>query len=146
MIVMMTPEEVSKQWGVVRHAIEGSMPSNRSVTEAGMNNILMSILDGRMQCWAMEKEGKVQAIATTVYFFDPCGDKTLCVYSLYGYEIISDRMWKEALEKLGEFAKRNGCRYVVAYTVDKRVIDIADKNGATAEIFLTFDVGGIDDV
>jgi len=91
-------------------------------------------------------EGKVMGLViTTIVEEFVSGSRNLLIYSVYGYSFISEGLWRNAVEKLRGFASGSKCHKIIGYTKVKRIIDIVQMLGGSAEsvlISLEVDNGG----
>jgi hypothetical protein len=89
----------------------------------------------------MVDEDRVHALFTTMFFNDPCRVRSLFIYSLYAYEVVSLEMWKSAFDSLKVWARGNKCRYVIAYTENKRILEIVRSlGGNTSKVIVSLEV------
>ena len=122
------PDQVAEQWNVIRPAIEASMPAYIRESETRMSNILTSIMVGNMDCWVIEEGDRTaQAILLTLFTMDPAGDKSLCVYSMYGYERVTIDIWKEVVECMAKWGRANGCFSVTVYSENPKMVGALER-------------------
>jgi len=131
----MLPDQIASQWDILKPAIEASLPSNTVGSEVGMNNLLKSLVSGKMHCWILTDvdESEPYALATTSFLVDPIGAVSLFVYSLYGYKPIPMDLWIEGFKGLQKWASSKGCSNVLAFTDNKRVMDIVENIGGNVQ-------------
>ena len=146
MLVQLLPEQIGKHWDEIKSTLERTLPPVTSVTDDTMNNILQQALSGEVQVWVVSDEGKVMGLViTTIVEEFVSGSRNLLIYSVYGYSFISEGLWRNAVEKLRGFASGSGCHKIIGYTKVKRIIDIVQMLGGSAEsvlISLEVDNGG----
>ena len=148
MIVQLFADQIARQWDVVRHALEHSLPPIAGEGEDRMERLLEALLCGRMQCWAIyrkEEEGVVmEALMCTTPIQDTnTGGADLLIYSLYSFDFATQESWVSGLELLKNWARGQGYTRIVAYTNNVRVLEMTEKLGGVAEYtYLSFNVGG----
>ena len=146
MLTKLLPDQVSQHWDVIKYAIEESLPPVVGDNPDKMNNILMSILTDKTQCWASyvrdESETRFEGIVLTRILYDDASDtKSLLIYCLYGYEKVDKESWLGGIKALSKFALSRGCVQVVAYTAHDYIVNISKSLGAdSAYTFVTFDL------
>ena len=140
MLVKLLPDQISRYWQVISHAIEVAAPPTVQCSPNRMNNILQSLLGGGMQCWAIteprpDNKMAILGVVVTTVTEDFCsGTKNLFVYALYSYsdKLIAGAIWKDFYETLRKFGKSRGCFQVTGYTnnpaVSRSVRDILKGN------------------
>jgi len=139
MLLRMLPEQISKQWDLVRAAIEAANPPDVVLPEHKMTNMLSMLLNGDMQCWVLvgdEVRTDVYAIVTTLTYDDPFGEKQLFVYSLYAYKRPSRELWMDLINTLKRWGESLGCSNVTAYVRNKSEIRLIERIGGDVETVL----------
>lgn len=139
MLVQLTSNQIAQVWPSLKEPIRKALIPQMNVSDEAMNNILKHLAQGTSQAWLLTDvvDGKsvVYASGTTCFSVEAMtGTKNLLIYSLYGYQFIPDKLWKDALQTLIAFAKREGCYKVIAFTLVDRVVDIAQKLGAQVNV------------
>jgi len=135
MLIMLLPEQVSQKWDMIKPAIKDVVgASNGSVD---MNQVLMSMLDGRMQCWLSCRKEKdqlvIEGLITTEVLEDSHGNiRSLLIYSMYGYRMDRRSSWEGAFETLVRFAKGHECERIVTYTNVRSLISLMEQLGGDA--------------
>lgn len=139
MLIKLLPEQISQHWDVIKDAIEYSLNPVVGESPHKMNNILMSLLDGSMQCWvAVEGDdyNKITGnIVTKINFDDASQTKGLLIYSLYA-EGSSEQEWLKGYETLRKFAAANGCTRIVGFTDVPSLIKFTNRIGGEARYTL----------
>jgi len=132
MLLRLLPEQISVQWDEIKRAITEVLP--RSTGKVDMNEILMDLLNGSMQCWLScrrSKEGNtVEGLIVTQVIKDRFeGGKSLLIYSLCGYQMDNREAWEESFRSLSAFAKGEGCQRITAFTNVSSLIKLAERLG-----------------
>lgn len=142
MLIKLLPEQIIKEWNVIKYAIEASTYERVFDTSEAVRNHLREALLGVMHIWAIVQEEQFVGIGVTRFSTDgTLGVKRLEIYSLYSYENVSMVTWATCFVALKRFAKANGCKHIIALTDQARVLEMAEKMGGdTSQRFLVFDV------
>jgi len=146
MIVRLLPDQIAKHWFVIKFALQKSLPPMVDETPEDVNNILKSLLEESMQCWASvqikEDNTFIEGIViTTVVFDSPSKSKNLLVYCVYSFANISnERSWMEGIEKLVSYAHGRGCNKIMAFTNEKNIIKLILRLGGSMSAFITLPV------
>jgi len=132
MLKKLDNKQVGEYWNEIKPAIRKAFPRQPRDVEDWLNKLLEKILRDEGQVWiGLDEVGKVVFILVTLFIEDPCsGSKQLLVYSLFGYRLVEDKLWKKSQETLKTFALDSKCNELVAYSEVERVVDIAKKTGA----------------
>lgn len=143
MLIRLTPEQISDHWEQLEFAIKESLPPTIGEVPDKMNNILMSLLDSRMQAWTScsVKDGKavISGFVITQVLDDLASKtKSLLIYCLYGYEDVDESEWVEGIRVLKKFRDSIGCRRILAYTDMPYIIDVAKRLGANTDYTLVY--------
>lgn len=138
-IFMLKHEEITKHWEVIRFSIENSGPPIAIASPETMNNTLKSLMIGRLRCWVVLREEEMVAIATTMFTIDDISKiKDLMIYTLFGFKLVSVEEWQYATNKLKEYARKNKCHRIVAYTGAKRLLEVIDSLGGNTTYTFAF--------
>ena len=145
MLEQLTPKQISDYWEQLEFAITESLPPivGEDIREK-MSNVLLALLDGRMQAWASctVRDGSltISGFMFTQVLEDPASRiKSLLIYCLYGYENVEEIEWIDGLRTLKKFSVATGCRRVIAYTDIPYMIELAKRLGGEAKYtFIVF--------
>jgi len=145
MLVRMLPSEIENKWAIINHAIVNCLPavvgSDVAAQMRAINNMKVSLIAGTLQAWLMYEDNKVLAVGITGVAADEIARETsLVIYSLYGYEKITDAQWAEALNTIKKFAKALKCNNICAFTDVDRVREIAANIGGVLKTFIKWEV------
>ena len=140
MIVQLLPDQVPNFWEDIKTSLEESAPPLMVRNTERVNNILMSLLVGRMQCWVSVDTSKephiVKGVLTTSVVSDNCsGTKMLLIYSGYSLGEVEDEFWIEGLKAFRDYAKSQGCAIVGTYSSIPYMKERLGKLGADLETF-----------
>ena len=146
MIVKLLPAQITKHWDIIKFGVERSVPPIAGETPDKINNILRSLIEESMQCWAsvQVKDDKTLIegiVLTTVVMDGITGTKSLLVYSIYSFSNESNDMsWIEANKKFLLYAKGRGCDFVIGYTSNKNIIKFIKRMGGDVTAFIRIPV------
>jgi len=139
MLVKLLSDQIANYWNVIRYAIEQALPPIANEEYNKMNRILESLLNGSMDCWVSvdEENKKIEGVMVTTFSEDYCsGVRNLLVYSVFGYNEISNKSWSEGFETISKWAKHNGCYRIIAYTDVERIKEVVKSLGGEARYTL----------
>lgn len=145
MLVRMLPSEIDGRWDIIGYAISNCLPVTIRNDEAAkmkaVNNMRLSLLAGNLQAWLMYENEKVMAVGITGLAIDEIArEANLIIYSLFGYDKISDIQWAAALNTIKKFAKALKCNNVCAFTDVERVKEIAISLNGAMSTFIKWEV------
>jgi hypothetical protein len=143
MVTKLTAEQIAKFWPVIKYAIEESVPPIAGEHPDKLNRILSSMLSGVLEVWVSYKksDNKFEAIFTTQFLYDDASNtKNLLIYSMYGYNPISRKSWKDGGLAMIKYAKETKCNAIVAYTQSNEIIEAAKIFDADMFTFISINV------
>lgn len=149
MLTKLLPEQVTRYWDILKPAIEESLPPVVDEAPDKMNRILAALIGGSLHCWVssqIKNEKRIlEGVVVTKMLFDDVSDtKSLLIYCLYGYNIISSNGWKSGFATLAKWAKSRGCSRIVAYSDVPRILDIVGKlGGDTRYRYISFPLNSV---
>lgn len=137
MLVRLTPEEVTSEWGYLAPLVLGSIPPNVASNPATPANVLSAVMRGDLLVWGKYwpegPEGELQAIVTTTEQFDPVvRQRTMVIYTLSSVQGTMDdpKLWRSGLETLLEYSKARRCVALVAYVGNRKLETLLTRFGA----------------
>lgn len=149
MLTLLTLDQVSTHWDIIKYGLEQSLPPIVADHPDKMNRVLTSLLSSKAQCWASYvKKDKMRRfegiVVTRILLDDVSNTKNLLIYAIYGYDLVDNESWLNGLKALAEYADNNSCAQIVAYTNLEHVIELAKHLGAdTSFTFLSWNVNEI---
>ncbi len=149
MLTKLLPEQISKNWDVIRYAIQESLPPTVGQNPDRMTRILSAALSGKISIWASytrEDGGMFEGILVTKILYDESSDtRNLLLYCLYGYTNSHKDTWTVGLKAVLKYAKANNCQQIVGYTDVPYIVELVNSLGGNTDYtFLSFDVGDYD--
>jgi len=142
MLIRLTPEQVVREWEVIRHAIKESTYESIFSRPDSVRDHLRELIAGTMQAWAIVAQEEFVGIVTTRFSLDASmGVKRLEIYSLFGFRDISPRMWATCYVMLKRFALANDCTHIIALSDQEHILSLATKlGGDTTQRMIVFDL------
>ena len=145
MLTKLLPEQISKHWDIISYAIANSLPPVIMSKPDVLNNILMSMLADKMQCWASYKRNgedvKFEGIVVTKIIYEPDSNtRNLLFYTVYSYGAADKSAWEEGFKALVKFCNFNNCEQLIAYTPHDYLAKLAKSLGAEVSYFISFNV------
>ena len=146
MLTRLLPDQIAQFWPVIKNAIEQSLPPIVGDHPDKMNRILSSALSNNIDVWASyEREGELsrfEGILVTKFIYDDARDtRSLLLYCLYGYDLVTNKSWVSGLETMLKYAVEKRCSQILAYSELPNLIELAAKLGAkTNYTFISFNV------
>lgn len=136
------PDQVTKHWEVISFAIENSLPPFAVRQSGVMNNVLESLLLGKLECWvATNKSGEIKAIATTQILEDDISKcKSLLLYSVYGFSDLDESIWKQSFKTVSQYARQKGCQKITCYTDLEYIKEMSKKFNSEVRYFASFNL------
>lgn len=137
MINQLLPSQIASMWDVLSWGIERALPPVGAPDR--LSRLLDSLLAGRMQCWltssVVDDRSQLEAVVVTQIIEDEgSGERSLLVYSLYGFRPLSN--WKSDFESMGRWARAQRCTRLLAYTNSHSVIEMVKQLGGAADYTL----------
>lgn len=136
MLVKLLPEQISSLWNTIKPGIERAMPPISGSHEGILKNILQGLLEDRLTLWAEypneTKDFNIlpDLITITTFMVDPGTYSTnLLIYCLVKFKNINREMLESGLATLKSYAKDKKCAFIVAYTIQDNIVDLAKSFG-----------------
>ena len=132
MLIQLIPNQISDLWGQLKPMMEASLPPTEKPSDELMNNLLESAIKGTLKLWAIKgDDSKIYGIVSTTFIDEVMtGTRTLLIYTLFGFTLVSEEIWKASYATLRQYAKSNKCQGIIGYTDNNRVEVIAKALGA----------------
>ncbi len=142
MLVKLEPDQVIREWEVIKYAIQQSTHEQIFDTPDKIRDHLREILIGGMQVWAILEGEIFVGILTTRFSHDnTMGVRRLEIYSLYGYRDIDIKSWVTCFVILKRFARAHNCSYIISLTDQEGLIRLAERfKGDTSQRLIVFEV------
>lgn len=144
MIAKLLPDQITRNWDVIKFAMEQAIPELGERPETA-NILLEGFLVGRLSCWAVYKivDGnyKIGGLFTTTIVSDDClGTSNLLIYTGYALTKTSAEDWLELYKVLSKEAESLKCDKIVIYTDKPWLIKRATSLGAFSTTLLSLDL------
>ena len=138
MLLMLLPEQLDRFWSQIRFAIESSFTPDVLDGQNILNNVLESLLLGKMQAWFLtEDQDSINAILLTSITSDSAvAGNVLTLYLLYAFEPTKQDWWEDGWKTMERFAASRKCTRVDAFSTNPAVIKKAEEFGWKSEYHL----------
>lgn len=133
MLILITPEQISANWDFLKACIVDAGPMEIAGKEDRTNEVLNNLLIGDLQCWVeakvIDKSFSINGIAITQILTNHiAGVRSLLIYSLFGFnQMINLDDWHRSILTLAQFARKNECQNIMAYTSNKNLIRMTER-------------------
>lgn len=147
MLTKLLPSQISEYWDTIAKAIESSAPPYTYSSQMRLSEVLTAMLADDMHCWIIS--GSVEngtsnplGICVTAFLEDYYSKaRNLLIYSLWGFENISEEVWLKGLASIKKFAKAKDCRKIIAYSDIPAIIKRIEMLGGDSSIrFISMEV------
>lgn len=131
-LIRLLPEQAAKHWPEIKNVVFKALPPTANETHDGMLSILDGFISGRLHCWLLfdDSNKRIHGIVTTAVVPDPItNQRSLLLYTVSAVDGLSIRDLVSDFQGLVEFAKAVGCKKIVAYTANSKVISLMKKLG-----------------
>ena len=133
MFVRLLPEQIAVRWDAIKHTIIESSPPYVDDSQEAMNNVLMSLLNGTLQCWVSVVDKQVDMIVTTCIEEDfHSRTRNLLIYSLFGVRMLTGKSWVEGFDTMRKYALGEGCSAIIGITKEEKISRVVERLGGDA--------------
>jgi len=139
-IIQLLPDQIPRYWPDILMSLQEAAPPLVHHSAEKYNNILMSLLVGRMQAWVSvdtePEEPVVRGVLTTTIVTEGCsGTRMLLLFSGYSTGEVPQKLWLEGMEAFKRFARAQECNMIGVYSDVAYMRDKVKELGATVETF-----------
>ena len=128
-VLMLDSFLIQDFWDPIKYSVETCLGP------IDAEHLLTKILTNLIQVWIAFEENQVKAIFTScIVEDDVTNERTLLLYSAYGFAKSSDELWFEVVKTMKAYAKKVGCKQLAAYTKVDKVIKKLTEAGGNAEV------------
>ena len=134
--------EITKHWVTLKKYMEENLPPTALGLPVNLDEVYAKLMTDEMQGWVFCQGEDIIGFVVTAYSQE-LGFlfKNLVIYSIVATQHIEDNDWKEAFVMVKDFAIKNECKRIVAFSSNPRVIELVDKlGGGTSYRVLTLEV------
>ena len=126
MLIRLKPEYVSENWEYFKDTILDSIPEGKFKPEQIGNNLLTAVMSEMLIVYMsyQEVDGKnvVDSIMSLMIYQDMVSrSRDLVIYSLFAVKVIPEESWADAYLALSEYARKNNCGNITAYTANNKI-------------------------
>ena len=136
-LIRLLPDQVMDRWNFIKDCIRRGLPPAVRDDELVLVEIQSKLLVDELICWfAMEslESDIVYGVMTTGIITDPFSNtKNLLIYTIATTNAHPDNIWWDSYIPLRRYALGQGCKAILAYTNDPRVIEIAKNLGGNVD-------------
>jgi|WetSurMetagenome_2_1015567.scaffolds.fasta_scaffold775690_1 hypothetical protein len=128
MIRLLTYDEIARNWKIIQY---GAVMVNRPVKMMDYSlNLLKNLFTGRSQVWFwLNDDKKIKMMLITRIHKDEGEIGHLLIETAYGFIFTEDKEWQEIFDNLVSFANKLKLESIIAYSLNSRIISIADNLG-----------------
>lgn len=143
MIAMLSPDAVANWWDLIKVGVKRTLPAFAKNAPVILSNVLEAVFTGELKCWCIydieDGESKTYGFLLTYDIVDFATRSKGCVItSLFTYRFLEDDLWVEFIRDLREVLKPLGYGFILAWTPDKRIVQMAEKSGGDVSNTLMF--------
>lgn len=142
MLVKLSPEQVAESWQTLSPMIARALPPVTESHPRVMKKILERMLLGQIVGWLIcdtvkNGEMKILGLGTTLISIDEGStERNLLIYTLFAARPVSASVWRDGYDTLRRYANAEGCKNIIGYTSEPRVVDIIKALGGNANTTL----------
>lgn len=140
MTIQLSADQIARYWDALKWVVAGAVDE-----PVDSNTLLGLLLAGKAQCWvSLNEERRIGLVGVTMLTSSQLsGEKDLLLYALVAQRRVPREEWEDAVRVLRAWAKKQGCRRVVAYSTLESVRNMVEKElGGGCVYFLTIPVEG----
>lgn len=142
MLIRLPPEQIMKYWDGICECIASALPPHEIADVDMLLRIQSQLLTGVLECWiaASDNRGReIYGVMTTKIMIDGItGTRNLLIFSVTTVDKHPAGMWKEALDVINRYACTHKCSNILAYSVNERMVEIAEAIGANTQTRLIY--------
>lgn len=140
-LIKVAPEQVSANWEFFGTNMATSFPPIMKNDIAIMSNILESVMLGELTIWCYCRDKSIYAIISTHVWREPISSTVdFFIYSFTALERLSRNDWKFIRDRLGEYARSNGCKTITAFTENDKIARFLESQGAEISTLIRMEV------
>lgn len=124
-------------WHFIKDAMIKAFPP---IAEESDENFLVmqeQFLIGEMDCWfgveSLDAQDIIAVMTTKVVREDVTGTKNMLIFSVTSYQLHSMDLWIDGYDTLRKYSAAKGCRKIISFSNNPRVLEVAKTLGADIE-------------
>jgi len=138
MLIKMNPVYISNNWNELYEMLK---PALFNPGELVKTNLLRAVLTGIAQCWFCSHDDVGVGIVVTNFSIDSfSGLKDLVIYAVVTGNNSTLDDWNDSLNTLTEYARSQGCKRVVAFSNNSKLVRFLKRLNADAMNFISWEV------
>lgn len=128
MIIKVLSTQVPSFWEAIKMTVKQADEVDDKDLQPYLNELLHALLNDTAQCWVRLDENRtlIALCVTRVQVDKVTGDRYLYMQSLYSWQKQDENIWKRDRDFIGEFAKKEGCKYLTFNSRNEAMFNIAD--------------------
>ena len=134
MLIKLLPSQVPMLWDAIKYAAAKSHNIPEDSRSTYLTQLLHDLLSSKAVCFIrLNQNRELLMIHTARIMSDTVtGRRSLNLGIVYSFQRVSMDQWKDDLEVMKEFARKNNCsRLVGSFIYNKRLMEIASELGFT---------------
>jgi hypothetical protein len=142
MLVLMLPSQTIDFWPMLEGHIERSLPPTASTPGADVNQVLYSMMVGKVRCWLLNNDKQeTKGFILTTIFRDIIGVDTLLIYMAVMFDATYKLDFQGEFDTLKKYAASQGCSRISSFIANSKLIDALKAQGMnTSFTYVTFDL------
>lgn len=135
MIIRLSTIQISDHWEAIKDMVDKAIPDIPGQLANTNNNLLRSLTIGESVCWVgyektTENQNNVICMLITKILFDETtGIRSLLIYCIAGWEIMTLGFYEEGLNTLKKYGKESSCNRIIFYSNEPRIIQVSNSCG-----------------
>lgn len=132
MLLRLMSSEVTKYWPIIEESVKKTFTKEKIDTPEKLNSILRALLLEKLTCWFYKTDNKIKGVILTAIMKDDfLGERNLLIYSVYTRSSNAEE-WYNSFDCFSKYGKSVGCKKIIFYTSDKRLLLITKHFGFTS--------------
>jgi hypothetical protein len=136
-ILRLLPDQIMDHWHFISDAMRRAYPPVAEATNESMLRVQEQFLLGEMDCWfgvdSLNAPDIVAVMTTKVVNEEISGTKNMLIFSVTTYQPHNQELWTDGYNTLRAYALSKGCRKIISFSNDLRVLSIARQLGADVD-------------
>lgn len=139
LMIQLAPEVVARNWDGIGYYISQVLgPQHQN---GSMQRMLNAITSGQAECWTLverrpDKPCVLAIVVTAVTVDSITTSKNLIVYAMYGAPRIAMWQWQLGYQRLQEYARKRGCKKILAFSDVPDVLKLVERLGGTTDVHI----------
>jgi hypothetical protein len=128
---------------IIHDVIKRSAPPTVKITKGLLENIENALFSGEMAAWIYEDGSPIGVSITAIRDDVLLGKRELLLYAVSNLREIRLDEWDKCFLSTRDYALKNGCTHITAYTIVNKIIKMAERmNGNVDTRYISIPLGG----